>query len=191
MTIFQLRADVRTHQYLVTETDSFWRSSLSVFDGTPLEDRWTPLSVSVLVEDESGSYSELLPPGDFTELNLSGIPVFSDKAVKVLDELIQPYGELLMLSGAGKRYSVFNVTAFVDALDESKSDLVRFASGKIMTVNRYAFRRDVSVDIPIFKLPQLPRGPVFVSADFVDRVRTSGLSGFDFLEPKESASYQS
>lgn len=57
-----------------------------------------------------------------------------------------------------------------------------------MSIDRFMFRPDRIRGHPIFKIPQLPRAFVFVTGDFVDRVRVAGLRGFDFQKVwRESA----
>jgi hypothetical protein len=88
-------------------------------------------------------------------------------------------GELLPLALTDESYFVYNATRQVDALDEDRSELVRFGSGRIMDIKRYEFRPEHLQRATIFRLPQV-QGAVFVTDRFVERVAEAGLTGFDF-----------
>ncbi len=77
---------------------------------------------------------------------------------------------------SGERVLLYNVTCVLDALDEQGSKIVRFDDGGILTVEKYEFLRKVVAENEIFKLPGRS-SPVFVTDDFVERVRQSGLRG--------------
>lgn len=144
------------------------------FDGTPLAHEWTPLEITAVDEDD-----ELAVLGDHALLGT--IPVFSEPAVSILSDFLEQNGELLPLVYSRGRYFAYNVTTVVNALDEDRSKLVRFSTGRVMSIEEYVFKQEALSDRPIFKIPELPRAYVFVTDIFVERVRAGALHGFDFL----------
>ena len=48
-----------------------------------------------------------------------------------------------------------------------------------MIIDRHSFRGD-RLNPEIFKLPQTPRGLIYVTESFVQRVRATPLKGLDF-----------
>jgi hypothetical protein len=82
---------------------------------------------------------------------------------------------------AGEEYFLFNVTRVIDALDESKSDIVRFqGKSKILDIESHYFCEEKLARTAIFKIPQIVTMDVFVTDLFVERVQTEGLKGFRF-----------
>lgn len=143
------------------------------FDGAPMKTRWRPLEVVAMTEHpEFGT--EL---GDYARLG--SVPTFSQRAVKALGGYLTDNGELLPLK-CSPEYFAFNTTTLLDALDEPRSSIARFASGKVMMVNQFSFRPDIVRTGIVFKLPQLPRSRVFVTDPFVQRAKEAGLRGFGF-----------
>lgn len=145
------------------------------FDGTPRSKDWVPIRVERVVETEHG---QQLVKSDFPWLG-SGKLALRQRATELLAPALEPYAELLPLEWDVPIWAV-NVLTVVDALDEDRSTLVRFDSGRIMRVERYAFRKEVVDDLLVFKVPQLARSAVFVSSAFVELVERSGLTGIEF-----------
>ena len=175
MSVYILRSDSESYQSLiqVNEDDLLIHQK---FKGERIRSGWLPLKVEILYEPED---EYLLPAGDFTMI--SAMPIFSQKAVEVLDDVLLTNGELLPLSYAEGVYYAFNITTIVDVLDLPASEVVYFPdSERVMTVRKYRFRSDQLVNLQIFKLPQLPISPSFVTEDFVKIVEQSGLTGFRF-----------
>lgn len=153
------------------------RGSLDLFDlmGTqPVGSRWSPVEVE-RVEPES------VPLGDFPALD--GLPAFSSRALAHLKEQLEPCGEVLPLACRAGRFFVFHLTHVADALDEERSEVVRFASNprKIMDIRRYVFLPDRLSRCSILKCAGAPRAFVFVTSRFVESVVSAGLQGFRFL----------
>ena len=145
------------------------------FNGTPVGGEWEPLEIMAVDTDD-----ELALLSDHALLGT--IPVFSERAVAALGEMLQANGELLPLVYERQPYFAFNATTVVDALDEGRSKVNHFSSGRIMSIDEFAFKPESVRGRTIFKIPQLPRAFVFVTGDFVDRVRAAGLQGFAFRE---------
>jgi hypothetical protein len=143
------------------------------FNGLPIAE-WSPVGVDV---DDEGPY---LPEGDFPSL-IGHIPVFSQRAAEALGDMLEPNGQLLPLDCGRGVYYAYNVTKLVDALDEEQSEIVRFSSGRIMDIRRYALAGEgLDEGLTIFKLSVTPLLRVFVTGRFVEAVELSGLVGFTF-----------
>jgi hypothetical protein len=178
MNIFKLTPDCNRYQNLVFSSKEDW-AIFDRFDGRNVLPFWTQPVVQVLRDKK---FNRNLPPGDFPNLFLPGVPVFSLRAVDVLKNMLQENGEILPLSCNEGEYYAYNVTTTIDALDESKSELERFkSSGRIMEVSRYVFFGDRLIDASIFKIPQFPRTDVYVTDKFRKIVDDNHLIGFDFV----------
>ncbi len=176
MNVFALRPDCNRYQNLVCTSEKDW-TILRQFDQGRLIESWTPLSVEVLRDNK---FNRNLPPSDFPRL-VAAILVFSPRAVNILRGMLEENGEILPLSCNEGEYYAFNVTTFVDALDESNSEVKRFKDGGIMRVLRYVFFPDKLRGASIFKIPQFPR-QVFVTDKFRKVVIDNKLLGFEFVD---------
>lgn len=146
------------------------------FDGTPRGTIWGPVPVELLRQDEDG---KKLSQSDLPWLGAHA-PVLRPRAVAALGGLLSRYGELLPLACADAELQIFNATSVVDALDLDRSEVVRFADGELMTVALHVFRPDAVDDVHVFKVPQLPRGPVFFSDELVGLAERADLIGVGF-----------
>jgi hypothetical protein len=155
----------------VHDTDHEYLWSL---DGTPRQATWRPVPVARLTADEHGN-----PRAEADLPWLGGhVLVLRPSAVAALGPLLERHGELLPLDCPDADLWLFNTMTVVDALDEERSELVRFDDGAILAVERYEFRAVA----PIFKVPQLLRGPLFVSDEFASVLTAAGLTGLELTE---------
>jgi hypothetical protein len=67
-----------------------------------------------------------------------------------------------------------------DALNEATSCVTRFSSGRVMYVRGYDFHPDRLVDRTAFRIPQVPKGPLFCTQRVVDAL--DGESGVGFRQ---------
>jgi Immunity protein family (Imm11) len=145
-------------------------------EGTLRRAGWRPVPICRLTTTRTGA-----PRAESDQPWLSShVLVLRDKAVAALGDMLSDHGELLPLSCPDTELWVFNALRLVDALDEGRSTLVRFAGGRIADIQRHVFHPDRVAGVEIFKLPQMPRGWLYLSADFVDRVQSAGLRGVGF-----------
>lgn len=170
MRVYQLRAEADHYRPLTVARDDDFRK-LSALHDEPAPPTWVPVKVEWL--DEGDSLQK--PVADFP--SFGGVPAFSYRAVNALRDLLEPNGVILPLQTSSEGLFAYKVTSEVDALDEEGSELMRFSSGRIMGVQRFAFFADRIDEVQIFKVPQL-RAHVFVTHVFAERVRRSGLTGF-------------
>lgn len=117
---------------------------------------------------------------DYSCLDTGSQPCFGERSKRALCRQLDASGQWLALECAEAPYWLFNVTHSVDALDESKSELIRFDDGRIMRIAQFAFQPERLRGQLIFQLPQRPGAPNLVTQDFVDLVHEHGLTGFSF-----------
>ncbi len=175
MSVFILYADGDRYQNLVFTSKKDW-AIVRQFGGRHLLSSWTAPAVEVFRDDK---FNRNLPPSDFP--SLTGVLVFSARAVGALQRRLRENGEILPLNCSEGEYYAFNLTTSIDALDESNSEVERFKTdGRIMQINKYIFFADRLHGATIFKIPQ-SRAKVFVTDTFRKMVIDNGLSGFAFV----------
>jgi hypothetical protein len=170
MRVFQLGEEADRYRPLtVVHEDDFRKLSALHDQPVPLE--WEPVPVEWL--DERGSL--LKPVSDFP--SFGGVLAFRQKALDSLRDLLEPNGVILPLRMSGESVFAYKVTREIDALDEERCDLTRFSTGRIMSVQRFAFFSGPINGAPIFKVPQF-RAQAFVTDAFAERIRRLSLTGF-------------
>ena len=80
----------------------------------------------------------------------------------------------------GAELHVINVRCVVDALDEQRSEIVRYPSGRVLDIPTPVFFEERLHGIALFKIPQLLRGPTYLGESVVDRISSSALTGLRF-----------
>jgi hypothetical protein len=169
MKLWHLTADANNYNNLVPIKSLDWRKL--EFNGVSLLNNWEPVAVRFIYERKEGDYPSLLP----------GIPVFSDKAVMVLYDLIKDSTEILPLRCRKGKYYAINVIEVINAINYEKSIVERFpSSGRIMMFDKYSFKHERVIGKHIFKISDEPKRRPFVSDEFRNRVISSGLTGFKF-----------
>ena len=144
--------------------------------GGPLGPGWVPLRVK-LFEDEGEAEK---PVGDFPSLG-GTIPLpISVLALEVLHPLIKDDVDVLdLITDVGKFYALNVFTC--DCLDHSRSVFERFRSGRIMRVEKYAFKPRCLGGKHIFRLPEI-WAYVFVDEAFKQMVEQHDLKGLLFYK---------
>ena len=172
--VYRLRADAERYGWLGVKRTEM-RPLALILEGNSILDRWVPPVVNRIVDDE-------LPQGELGDYPfLDGAPALSKRSVDALLDMLSDSAELLPLVCDVGEYYVLNVTRIVDALDEAASELTRFeSSGRVMEVVRHVFVSERLTGYTVFKIPQTPRAPVFVTEVFRRRVLAVGLRGFQF-----------
>ena len=143
------------------------------FDGRSLAKTWVPPVVQPA--DTTEDDAQL---GDCTVFGT--VPLLSKRAAAVLRTLAPGASEFLPVRYTRAPLFVMNVLGTVDCLDESRSRIDRFETGRVMRITEYVFDPTRLPRAPVFRLPQLPRGQIYVSDPFVRAVRQGNLSGFEF-----------
>jgi len=140
---------------------------------------WDPPQMYFLREKEDGAgrrYSDFPWHGEH-------VLILRSRALELLRPDLEPYGEFLPLR-ADETVSLFNVTTVVDALDEERSQIVRFDDGGVLTIEKHVFRPDAIGDAQIFKLPERHDGvrvsSIYLQETIVRRIGELGLKGVAF-----------
>lgn len=154
-------------------SEDFERINLEI-NGSPRSREWLPVPMKIIHEDQGRQLSS----SDAPWLGSHAL-VFKRKASDALASLLQACGELLPLVCAEVSVQIYNPRV-LDVLDVEVSSVLRFSSGRIMSVQRYVFRPSLIEAVDIFKIPDLRVSPTFVSHRFVDHWKRSGLKGLDF-----------
>jgi hypothetical protein len=164
---FLVTVDHRDLERLVTLNERDLDDPLP--DGMPVE----------LVDTDDDGVSLLAT--DFPWL-IGNVPVFTEAAYQRLSPLLVRSGrDFSLLTEDGTTFVAFFVDHVVDALDLSASEISRFADGRVMTIDRYVFLPEAIGDAVMFRLANIPRaGWTYVTDEYVEMVRDSGLSGADF-----------
>jgi hypothetical protein len=120
------------------------------------------------------------PYNDYPCVNLD-IPAFSQRAVEVLRDLLEPNGELLPLVSEVGSYYAYNITTIADALDPDPSEVEWYDDARdiAISVERYVFRPERLRSLSIFRLVERP-ALTYVTNVFAERVRAHRLRGFVF-----------
>ncbi|WP_158534228.1 hypothetical protein [Paracidovorax avenae] len=177
MKIFDLVCDLHSYASFLLKDPKVWGDEW--FDGNSHAGLYPIPIAERNMEENQEIRSDILP--DFTQMHLRPIPTFSEKAIQSLGKLLVENGEFAPIEmDEPIRYSAFNTTKIVDILDEDKSEIVRFRSGGVMSVEKYVLLDSVTSVPPIFKIPQTRRNTVYVNEDFVLCAREHALTGFNF-----------
>jgi hypothetical protein len=119
---------------------------------------------------------------DYTRV--SRIPVFSQRAVSVLREFLEPNGELLPLLTKKGTYSVYNILKKSTALDVSRSTakfVPESSKETAFSVEYFWFDESELDGHSIFRIREYP-AVVLVTDTFKRRAEQAGLNGFYFIK---------
>ena len=87
--------------------------------GKTLSKEWQPLNSKLI------QHGGALKKGDMPYLS-PGIPVFSNKAIDVLENLFNNFVEVLEIDGEFGNYKILKVIKIVNCLDYEKSHILRY-----------------------------------------------------------------
>ncbi len=139
---------------------------------------WEPIHMRLLKSDvgSKGPYKR----ADMPWLN-SGVIILRDEAVDVVGEILRPHGVVLPLLCEEARLALFSAPLVEGVLDEERSQIKRFRSGRIMELRKPVFRTGLLGGVKAFKLSEKPRGDLYLTGDVVEEILATGLtSGTDF-----------
>jgi hypothetical protein len=162
----------QVHQWLQCVGDA----DFDALNSTDLQSRvsssWR-LRVRLIVENERGA-----PLRDSGLLWLSSHVLAMTAVVRdAVGTVLEGQGVFARLGSDDGDFWMF-VPDVCDALNEAGSSVTRFSSGRVMYVSRYDFYPDRLLGRTAFRIPQLPKGPLFCSQRVVDAL--SGESGVGF-----------
>ncbi|SDC80459.1 hypothetical protein SAMN04488112_11710 [Melghirimyces thermohalophilus] len=117
------------------------------------------------------------------------LPVFSKHALHAVHDLIKDQVEALPLKHSEHQYFAIHVLNVVDALDYDKIEVKRMLrSGRRSGIKKYSFYPEKIKGQHIFKvyLDDRVQSDVLVSDEFKERVTSSSLVGYKFVEVWDS-----
>jgi hypothetical protein len=112
-----------------------------------------------------------------------GLLSFRERAVEVLKDMLEKYGELLpLVTEKGEVLYLHNPTLVLpNALDENKTVFYRVEGiDRILGVEKEVFYEDVVQGVDVFRLPVELSSKTYVSDRFVDLVNKHDLKGLEF-----------
>lgn len=162
------------YEWAMPVDDSAGHDRLRIDTFDSVASGWSPVEMKLLREDEGQQFQ----PADLPWLGDHAL-VMRKSAADVIGPLVEGQAELLPLSCRDADLWLLHVTECRDALDEDRSDIVRFpSSGRIMTIRSYAFNPKALDGARCFKIPQMPTGSIFLTGEVVDAIVAAGLTGF-------------
>jgi hypothetical protein len=145
--------------------DGFW--------GKPMAPTWRKVHLTRRIESPADACK---PLADFAQ-DVS-YPLFGERSVAELSDLLQANGELLATVFDEAQYWYYNPLTILEALDEKQAEF----SGKSRQITRYVFYPKFISEATIFKLSYWPKGnTIFVTDRFMARVQAAKLTGFEPL----------
>ncbi len=139
---------------------------------------WEPIHMRLLKSDvgSKGPYKR----ADMPWLS-SDVIILRDEAVDVVGEILRPHGVVLPLLCEEARLALFSAPLAEGVLDEERSQIKRFRSGRIMELRKPVFRTGLLGGVKAFKLSEDSRGDLYLTGDVVEEILATGLtSGTDF-----------
>ncbi|MBG0566695.1 hypothetical protein [Actinoplanes aureus] len=162
----------QTHRWLQCVGDADFDALNSIDLQSKVSSSWR-LRVRLIREDERGASLR-----DSGLLSLSSQVLAMTATVReAVRPVLEGQGVFAQLRSDDGDFWMF-VPDLCDALNEAGSCLTRFSSGRVMYVSRYDFHPDRLVDRTVFRIPQLPKGPLFCTEPVVDAL--SGENGVEF-----------
>lgn len=170
MKIWILDCDVDNYENL-TWKDKIDIDYIQSFDGAAKKENWNPVKVKRMYDREFSNTPGLSPH----------IPVFDEKAISVLGDLIIGNAEILPIDCENGKFYAINVTNVIDCIDYEKSQFRTFRDGKrIMKFEKYVFIKEKIEGMNLFKIKDEPLKRPFVSEKFREKVIDNNLIGFKF-----------
>jgi hypothetical protein len=167
----------RSEWALPVDSKSFGILDALVARGSPAASDWTPFEVQLVRKQGGKSFKE----SDCPWLT-SDFLVLRPAAADLLSTFLNGDAELLSLRCEDADLKLLHVWRSLDALDLSRSKLVRFppGSGPIMKVESHVFHADVIDGHRLFRLSAMPRASIYVHGSVVEAVQKADLRNVSF-----------
>ena len=151
ITVYRIKNDIDQFQYFLTKKkDEYNRLNM---DGTPKFKNWSPPSVYI--------YRPKHQKGDFYNTS-SGSLISNPGATEILRPQYKAAGELLPLPYKQEIYTILNVTACINCLDQERTKWIYSkATNTRLMIEKYAFHSDRFTS-NIFKIPETCMSEVLV-----------------------------
>jgi hypothetical protein len=152
-----------------------WDTANTMTDGSRRKASWRPFAVHLVHLDQGRRLAEADAPwfGDHAL-------VLRESAVGAMGDMLTDSGEPLPLLCDEAKLWLYNPTVVLDALDEGASTVLRFDDGRIMYIQKHAFRPEIVRGVSVFKLATVGRSSVFFGPAFVQRWQAARLTGLEF-----------
>jgi hypothetical protein len=170
--VWELRYD-SNFRGIISDMPWEWQTTywMNWFDGTRLADIWPEVKVQ---------FEEVKKPfGDFPPTGTSEVLILTKKALELVKPLLRGNGEILPLRCEAEELYLFNITTVMNCLDYSGIEANYFSSGKLMWIEKYAWKPNCLDGIHIFKIPE-SKTSKFVSGAFKRLVEQHKLVGLRF-----------
>ncbi|WP_396654022.1 imm11 family protein [Mechercharimyces sp. CAU 1602] len=181
--IWELKSDVSSNfeELHLLDFDSDKHAFEQLRDKNQRITDWGDIKVYTMEENSS--------PSDFPKFWGKGdIPVVSDHVVNAISDLVTDQVEFLPLTHPHKLFYAVHVLNIIDAIDYNKALVKTLSSRLRVSFKKYAFHIDQIKKEHIFRvyLDEYVDSKVLVSDDFKDRVTSSSLTGYKFVEVWDS-----
>jgi hypothetical protein len=146
-----------------------WRANFRTWIPKSLKSSWNP----------PRAVGNVRKFNDYPCINLT-MPAFSQRAVDLLHDILEPNGELLPVTHNIGTYYFYNCQCMTNCIDLDKSKTTILNDGLITSTERLVFIEECVQELTIFKVrTQLLE--IFCTQTFVDRVNRANLQGFAFV----------
>ena len=155
-----------------------------LFNGQPAAEKYIPVQVMKMNDQDRDR-----PLSDCPYL-MPGICILNQKSIDKMWHLFSPYSEILPLASYEGTFFIVHVTNVLDCIDYQRSIFKKFQNppeNRIMRFIKYAFHIDKIGSNMIFKIIDQPKSDAFVTQEFVDNVRSTDITGFEFKLVWDSA----
>ncbi|TZF86961.1 hypothetical protein [Cognatilysobacter lacus] len=139
--------------------------------------QWSPMPVHLIGRDNAKSLTRSSAPslGAF-------LLVLRPEVVLAMGDILSTSSELLTLRAPALTLFLINPKATLDVLDPERSEVVRFASGRLMRVTKWVLKGTALPECDVFKVAGFRVSPPVVSERFVQRWQECGFQGLEFRQ---------
>ena len=164
-----LALDFEKYRHLLDTWPADWRANYQTWQPRSLRGAWSAPEVD----------GDLRKFNDYPCINLI-YPAFSQRAVDMLRDILEPNGELLPVRHKIGTYYFYNCTRLVNCVDLAKSKTIKLKDGVVTSIDQLVFIDEMLEDLTVFKV-RTQVFQLFCTQRFVDRVDAAGLKGFLFV----------
>jgi hypothetical protein len=141
-----------------------------------IADKWINVDVYTLEKGQKSDFPQFW--------GYSHIPVLSEEALNVVQDFFEGTVEVLPLSHPDHKYYAVHVLNVINAINYDNCIFKELSPGTPVSIKRYSFLPDKVINEHIFRvyLNDKVFSRVFVSDTFKERVISSSLVGYNFIE---------